>query len=60
MSVNFDKEVTNNVVFCLHACLYSIIFIFEPAREKTNNLVPTRSDTNRAVQAQKMTRDMKF
>ena len=33
---------------------------FEPVREKTNNLGPTRSDRDRAVQSQKMDRDWKF
>ena len=33
---------------------------YEPVREKTNNLVPTRSDTNRPVQSQKMVRGWKF
>ena len=33
---------------------------YEPVREKTNNLGPTRSDTNRPVQSQKMVRGWKF
>ena len=32
----------------------------EPRHEKTNVLVPTRSDTNQAVQLQKMARGLKF
>ena len=32
----------------------------EPRHEKTNILVPTGSDTNRAVQLQKMARGLKF
>ena len=34
--------------------------IYEPSREKTNNVVSDKSDTNQAVQAQKMARGWKF
>ena len=33
---------------------------FEPVHEETNNLILTVSDTNRAVQSQKMVRGWKF
>ena len=33
-----------------------VIYIYEPRHEKTNVLVPTRFDTNKAVQLQKMAR----
>ena len=33
---------------------------FEPRNEKTNTVVPNRSDINRAVQAQKMARSLEF
>ena len=33
---------------------------YEPRHEKTNVLVPTRSDTNQVVQVQKMARGLKF
>ena len=34
--------------------------LFELPRGKTNNVVSEKSDTNRAVQAQKMVRGLKF
>ena len=42
---------TNNMVWYM---------TYEPSRRKTNNVVPNRSDTNRAVQSQKMVRSLKF
>ena len=33
---------------------------YEPVSERTNNLGPTRSNTNRAVQSQKMVRGRKI
>ena len=34
--------------------------VSEPVHEKTNNLFPTRSDTNRPVQVQKIARSLIF
>ena len=36
------------------------LLAFEPDVKKRSSEFPTRSDTNRAVQAQKVTRDWKF
>ena len=33
---------------------------YEPPRGKTNNVVPSRFDTNRAVQAQEIDKSLKF
>ena len=44
-------------VFEHHA---TIVPTNEPSREKTNNVIPNRSDTNRAVQIQKQARSLKF
>ena len=48
-------------VFCLFVFLpMTLCHRFEPPRWKTNNVVPNSSDTNWAVQAQKMARSLKF
>ena len=39
---------------------YILIYIYEPRCEKTGLRVPTRSDTSRAVQSQKMARGLQF
>ena len=33
---------------------------YEPSHEKTNTVVPNRSDSNQAVQSQKQARSLKF
>ena len=38
----------------------TLSLLYEPMREKTNNLSSDQPDTNRSVQSQKQPRDLKF
>ena len=43
-----------------HDLFHCYCLSFEPRHEKTNSVVPNRSDINRAAQAQKMARSLEF
>ena len=64
MSLSLTKNKIFSSLYDLEMTVSTIAVALsksEAVREKTNNeLVPTRSDTNRAVQSQKMVRDCKF
>ena len=63
MTIIRNKTVAN-IMYCLNfGCSRTetlVLVSYEPCHEKTNILFPTWSDTNQAVQLQKMARGLKF
>ena len=53
-------QLTSNIQELDTQYIVDYAAIIEPRHEKTNILVPTRSDTNQAVQPHKMARGLKI
>ena len=60
LSLNYDLVNTGDTATVSGQVSRSVERYYEPRREKLSSGYPTRSDTNRAVQSQKMVRGLRF